>query len=161
MNPYRSTKVTCAICGARTGYHANWFLVFENQWLDRIRILSWHPCLATQKGVLCVCGKQHLKELIIHWLTEPDVRVWPEAPAFDLPLLEDRIGPEVAQPLCGRVVGELAIHREGRSRSWGGSQQMLDAILNALIGEPRRVRAAGDYSLPSLPADYIAEVALQ
>ena len=39
----------CSVCGLDTFRHAGWFLVFENRWLDCLKILSWHFALASQK----------------------------------------------------------------------------------------------------------------
>jgi hypothetical protein len=43
----------------------------------------------------------------------------------------------------GRLVGELAVHRESISRVWSGSAEALESILDALIaiGAENRPRA--------------------
>jgi hypothetical protein len=45
----------------------------------------------------------------------------------------------------GRLVGELAVHRESFSRGWSGSAEALECILDALIpiGAENSPRAPG------------------
>jgi hypothetical protein len=127
-------RSACSVCGLDTFRHTGWFLVIENRWLDRLKILSWHSSLATQKDMKSVCCRQHLKTLIAHWLTQASLRL---PPARDLPLpigsdpnLTDvDLGPHA----IGRLVGELAVHRESFSRVWSGSPETLECILDALI----------------------------
>jgi hypothetical protein len=127
-------RSACSVCGLDTFRHTGWFLVIENRWLDRLKILSWHSSLATQKDMKSVCCRQHLKTLIAHWLTQASLRL---PPARDLPLpigsdpnLTDvDLGPHA----IGRMVGELAVHRESFSRVWSGSPETLECILDALI----------------------------
>src|SRR6266849_3389980 len=58
----------CSVCGLDTLRHSGWFLVVENRWLDRLKILSWHSALASQKDVKSVCCRQHLKTRLALWL---------------------------------------------------------------------------------------------
>jgi hypothetical protein len=37
----------CCVCGLDMLRRSGWFLVIENRWLDRLKILSWHSTLAT------------------------------------------------------------------------------------------------------------------
>ncbi len=106
----------------------------ENRWLDRLKILSWHSSLATQKDMKSVCCRQHLKTLIAHWLTQASLRLppahYPPLPIGSDPTLTDfDLGPHSV----GRLVGELAVHRESFSRVWSGSPAALECILDALI----------------------------
>ena len=124
----------CCICGLDTFRHTGWFLVIENRWLDRLKILSWHSSLASQKDMKSVCSRQHLKALIAHWLTQASLRLpaieAPPMPIGSDPSLADvNLGPESV----GRLVGELAVHRESFSRVWSGSPAALECILDALI----------------------------
>jgi hypothetical protein len=108
--------------------------VVENRWLDRLKILSWHPTLATQKDTKSVCCQQHLKALIAHWLTRASLRVSP-AQTLPLPMGSDPsvLDLDLGQHAVGRLLGELAVHRESFSRVWSGSPESLECILNALI----------------------------
>ncbi len=126
---------SCSVCGLDTFRHKGWFLVIENRWLDRLKILSWHPSLAREKDIKSVCCRQHLKTLIVHWLTQASLRVAPTHALPPIPIGSDsgladiELGPDA----LGRVVGELAVHRESFSRVWAGSPQSLEYILDALI----------------------------
>jgi hypothetical protein len=124
----------CSVCGLDTLRHAGWFLVVENRWFDRLKILSWHSSLAAQKDMKSVCCGQHLKTLIAHWLTQASLRLppahYPPLPIGSDPTLADfDLGPHA----IGRLVGELAVHRESFSRVWSGSAAALKCILDALI----------------------------
>lgn len=124
----------CSVCGLDTFRHNGWFLVVENRWLDRLKILSWHSSLASQKDMKSVCCRAHLKTLITHWLTQASLRLPPSdhtpVPIGSDPSLPDSdLGPGV----LGRVVGELAVYRESFSRVWSGSPEALECILDALI----------------------------
>jgi hypothetical protein len=124
----------CSVCGLDTFRHKGWFLVVENRWLDRLKILSWHSALATQPDMKSVCSREHLKALIAHWLTQASLRLPPShyapmAISSDPSLTDIDLGPEAV----GRLVGELAVHRESFSRVWSGSPAALEYILDALI----------------------------
>ena len=66
----------CAVCGREAGDGSGWFLVVENSWLDRLKILHWHPTLAEQGGMRSVCCKLHLKSAThsLADLCEPAIR---------------------------------------------------------------------------------------
>jgi hypothetical protein len=124
----------CCICGLDTLRRTGWFLVIENRWLDRLKILSWHSTLATQEDMKSVCCRQHLKALIAHWLTQASLRLpparHPPLPVGSDPTLTDML-PDPQS--VGHLVGELAVHRESFSRVWSGSPAALEGILDALI----------------------------
>jgi hypothetical protein len=42
MNYAITKRFPCSACGLDTIRHAGWFLVVENRWLDRLKILPWH-----------------------------------------------------------------------------------------------------------------------
>ena len=134
INSPNTKRTACSVCGLDTFRHKGWFLVVENRWLDRLKILSWHSSLATQKDMKSVCCREHLKTLIAHWLTQASLRLPPSRytplPIGSDPSLTDiDLGPDAV----GRVVGELAVHRESFSRVWSGSAAALEYILDALI----------------------------
>lgn len=142
-NPIRKS-CPCLVCGRDSFRHTGWFLVIENRWLDRLKILSWHPSLAKHKDVHSVCCRRHLKTLIAHWLTEASLHLPPEnrlpMPIGSDPALTDvDLGPQSV----GRLIGELAVHREAFSSGWSGSPAALECILDALVtpGEENEPRA--------------------
>jgi hypothetical protein len=125
----------CAVCGREASDGSGWFLVVEDSWLDRLKILHWHPILAEQEEMQGVCSKLHLKTLLTHWLNNANLQ-FAASEAFRLPAASNG-GMTLA---CFRaasattVVGELAVYRESLSRVWTGSQQALECILDALLG---------------------------
>ena len=135
MKTCSTRSLPCAVCGVQSDQHARWFLVVENAWLDRIKILSWHPALAEQKAMKSVCGKRHLKILITHWLTFANLRfVASRTPEFAIPAEEDAIDCQPELRLGGLLVRELAVHRESLSRLWSGSSEERETIFEVLIG---------------------------
>jgi len=137
-------RTPCSVCGLDTFRHTGWFLVAENRWLDRLKILSWHPLLARQKDVQSVCCRQHLRTLIAYWLTQASLRLPPShrlaRPQASDPTLSDV---DFGSRSVGQLVGELAVHRESFSHVWSGSPAALECILDALvtIGAENKPRA--------------------
>jgi hypothetical protein len=127
-------RAPCSVCGLDTFRHTGWFLVVENRWFDRLKILSWHPTLASQKDMKSVCCKQHLKALIAHWLTQASLRLSPSR-CPPLPIGSDPAPTDIdfGPHSVGRLVGELSVHRDSFSRVWSGSAANLESILDALI----------------------------
>jgi len=136
MDPYPAKRrFPCAVCGCESHLRSGWFLVAENSWLDRLKVLSWHPVLAEQTAMLSVCGKRHLKTVITQWLTEANLPGSPSTePTWAIPS-ENAPPEDEAHPVAaGKLVGELAVQRESRSNLWTGSPEALECILDALIG---------------------------
>lgn len=157
MNPDRTIQVTCIVCGEHSNYHASWFLVVENHWLDRIKILSWHPFLATQDGVVSVCGRQHLRNLITHWLSEANLSVRQSiGHAHDA-----RRQPDLASMFPDRLVGELSVHRESLSHAWTGSPETLESILNALTGPVEIRQRTAEYPFRPVCMDSAVQAVAQ
>jgi hypothetical protein len=124
----------CTICGEPRSGKQRRFLIAEDRWQDKLRILHWEERLATHPGIHAACGPAHLEELVIHWMTtgsldHPFARLVPgrsptrqaRGPAkLDLSISE------------GRLIGELAVHRESMQRVLSESPQSLQTILDAL-----------------------------
>ena len=134
MDYLLTKRAPCTVCGLDTFRRTGWFLVIENRWLDRLRILTWHPALATQKNMKNVCCREHLKTLISHWMYQANLRL-PPACSSPMPLGSDAsaAGMDLGPNAVGRLIGELAVHRESFSREWSGSAAALESILDALI----------------------------
>jgi hypothetical protein len=58
----------CAVCGEEDVRPVNWYLLAENSWMNRVKILLWSDALACQPGVLPVCCAEHVQELVAHWM---------------------------------------------------------------------------------------------
>src|ERR1039458_9397372 len=137
ISPQRSP---CSVCGLDTFRRTGWFLVVENRWLDRVKILSWHSSLATQKDMKSVCCRQHLKTLLGHWLTQASLHLppahHPPLPFGSDPTLADL---DLDPYSVGRLLGELSVHRESFSRGWSGSparKSSAPSATSALVPMP-------------------------
>jgi hypothetical protein len=143
MNYAITTKRSpCSVCGLDTFRRTGWFLVVENRWLDRVKILSWHSSLATQKDMKSVCCRQHLKTLLGHWLTQASLHL---PPAHHPPL------PFGSDPTLADF--DFDPHF---SRGWSGSPAALECILDALVtsggeNEPHAIEFQSPLFEPSKP----------
>jgi hypothetical protein len=160
MDRLPPTRLLCAVCGIETNQHARWFLVVENRWLDRLRILSWHPVLAAQADMMGVCGRQHLKTLITHWLTEANLEVQAGSDRVVPITSESQTQTELGPLALGWLVGELAVHRETFSPAWTGSPETLECILNALIDDVEPRTPDMNLSVFDVSSDYYREIAV-
>jgi hypothetical protein len=138
MNYAVTKHLPCSVCGQVTLRHGGWFLVVENRWFDRIKILTWHSSLAAKAGVKSACCREHLKALVTHWLDHARLDLLPDAQNHAFPITSDAARPEIDLGLAsaGCLVGELFVHRETFSRIWTGSAASLECILEALIPAP-------------------------
>ena len=127
--------LTCTICGEQTSGKQRRFLIVEDRWQDKLKILHWDDRLATQKGIHGACGPAHLEELVVHWMTtasldHPFARLTPRrGPARHAPTLEK----DDLAISGGRLIGELSVHRESMQRVLSESPQSLQTILDALL----------------------------
>jgi len=134
-------RPACSVCGRDTLRRDGWFLVVENRWLDRLKILTWHPSLACQQGFKSACGREHLKILIGFWLDQASLGLVPRAGEF-MPITSNT-GPDNAElgpDAYGKLIGELSVFRETFSRVWTGSPATLEAIVDALIPDEYAAR---------------------
>ncbi len=93
---------------------------------------------------------------MLHWLMQANLDLRPGNREI-LPLPEEHF--EITEPrMAGRLLGELAVHRDPRSQRWTGSAQMFECIVSAITGRESKPRAA-DYSLASFPVEPTEEVA--
>jgi hypothetical protein len=174
MDPYSTIRYTCVVCGKHSDEHAHWLLVIENSWLDRIRVHSWHPVLADQEEMRCVCSWRHLEFLVTHWLTYANLQFQKARNLrFAFAHHEDVPGEQAVLPPPGELVGELTVHRESLSRLWTGSPEARESIFDALNGGVRARETphaeASDDALaaaqlargPASTGKYFREIALQ
>lgn len=131
-------SLCCAICGEPRSEEDGWFLLTENRWTDRIRVLAFNPVLATQEGVVCSCSRAHVRELVIHWmitgrLDYPFALVPAEKPRRVRSFTACETGPIEVDTRGSQIVGELAVHRESLTRVLQENPQSLSGVLEALI----------------------------
>jgi hypothetical protein len=135
----------CAICGENRLAGDVWFLLTENRWEDKLKVLRWNDRLAAQGGIQRACSVAHVEELVVHWMTTgsldyPFARVGFSAgatPRFNR--LRER--DDGVDSSCVQQIGELAVHRESMERILVESPQSLRTILDALLGALRRESA--------------------
>ena len=127
----------CTICGEEPRAVPNrWFLVTENRWEDKLRILLWNDLLATRTGMHRACGAAHVQELVIHWMATG---------SLDYPFARDGLArhpsrrwsdiwaPRADVDTRGvPAVGELTVHRESMRRMLTENPAVLKSILDAL-----------------------------
>ena len=132
-------RLSCVVCGIETKRHTGWFLVMDNCWLDRVKVLSWHPVLAQTGKMRSVCGKTHLKILLTHWLNHANLQLMANGEAPPPMTLDTALaGSAHATLALGKVLGELAVERDPLSPVWTGSPEAMECILDALIGETEK-----------------------
>jgi hypothetical protein len=135
-------KHLCAICGDEKSAGGLWFLLAENRWEDKLKILQWDSQLARQDGIRRACSAAHVQELVVHWMitgslnypfarvSSDDKTVLPCDGAWPISVDVDT---HVA-----RQIGELAIHRDSVKRVLSESPQYLKTILDALVAALQR-----------------------
>jgi hypothetical protein len=128
-----SQPFACVVCGEEHLRPQHWFLLTENQWLNRVKILLWSDSLACQPGVLPVCCPEHVQELVAHWMATGSLNY----PFAKVPgkrgTHRNTPVPWEADTRKGTVVGELAVHRESLVRLLDENPQALTGMLDALM----------------------------
>src|SRR5213080_1003075 len=134
----KSRVYTCVICGEEKPDHDSWFLLAENQWEDKLKVLQWNKQLA-KSGALA-CSPAHVEELVIHWMTTGSLD-YPFARTSTRPRWRPR---QPWRASCDldmigvRQIGELAVDRESIERVLSDSPQSLQTILDALMDALRQ-----------------------
>src|SRR5438132_12456454 len=111
------TVMVCTICEQERVGLDGWFMLTENEWLDRLKVLAWNDTLAIQEDVHCLCCVAHVQESLAHWMATDSL----EYPFARLPFAKKRSRRRRAAPLSGQsrafdspageVTGELAVDR--------------------------------------------------
>jgi hypothetical protein len=130
--------VFCTICLTTRKEKQEWFLLVENCWTDRLKILGWQEELASESACHAACCVAHVQLLVVHWMTTgtlayPFARTESCADSLTSPhpihLSALREEPDTRD---AEVLGELAVHRESIDRILVESPASLGAILSAL-----------------------------
>jgi hypothetical protein len=135
----------CAICRQEHSDLDGWFLVTENQWTDRVKVLSWNDFLVSQPGVHAACCAAHVQQLVVHWMATGSLE-YPFAQSRqrrEHPLRAryktSTVAEQEPDTQGSRVLGELAVHRESLERILVENPESLAGILKALLsalGDP-------------------------
>ena len=121
----------CTICG-REKTRPGWFLIAENRWEDRLRILQWDDHVAWANGVHEACSVAHALELVVHWMRTNSL----DYPFERTPPLSGskqtmrKYDPDVSG---ARQLGELYVHRESIGRILDENPNLLTVILEELL----------------------------
>jgi hypothetical protein len=126
---------TCSICGEASAPTGRWFLVAENSWEDKLKILEWSERLAWNGGVHQACSVGHVQQLVVHWMTTG---------SLDYPFAQLRKVGRAARlrnhghgisefEHSARPIGELSVHRESMQRVLSENPHSLKTILDALL----------------------------
>lgn len=131
----------CTICGEQKPAVQVWFLVAENHWEDKLKVLAWQEELAGRRGVYAACCAGHVEELVVHWMTTGSL----DYPFATVGAVREqrRIGsplPSINEPDTqgARQIGELSVDRESVRRALKQDPQALQVILDELYGALER-----------------------
>lgn len=142
-------RFLCTICGECKRDDNGWFLLVEDAWLDRLKVLRWNSTLASQQQVHCLCSASHLRELVAHWMATGSL----EYPFALVPTASEKVmirgagkakvKPSHLEISSSGLIGELAVHRESLNRALSEHPQCLSTILEALLValDPGRVQS--------------------
>ena len=130
--------VFCTICLTTRKRNEEWFLLVENRWTDRLKILGWHDELASHPASHAACCTSHVQLLVVHWMTTASLnypfartQACPDSPEI-LPPVHLSSMKEEPDITGAEVLEELAVHRESIDRILVESPTSLAGILSAL-----------------------------
>jgi hypothetical protein len=151
----KTVTVTCEICGEQGLGEDGWFVLMENRWTDRLKILAWNEALAWADGAHLACGAAHVQQLVVHWMTMGSLEYpFAESPRTST-IGTDRRAREIRKTEADfgglHVIGELAVHRESLERILQERPESLAAILEALTSaltskEDRQIKTEEDFA---------------
>lgn len=138
--------VFCTICWRTREKNDEWFLLVENRWTDRLKILTWHDELACSPEFYAACCAAHAQLLVIHWMTTATLD-YPFAAQACVDSLTSSAGlvqlstiKEEPDTSGAETLGELAVHRESIDKILVESPSSLGSVLSALKAAfPERV----------------------
>ena len=126
----------CSVCGQVAFLHDGWFLLSQDRWFDRLRILSWNFSLASGRDIKSACCRDHLRILVAHWLEQASLRL-PQSHILTAPTATPSRPNNLRESRsAGHFLAELSVCRDSRSRNWTGSPAALEYILEALAPQP-------------------------
>ncbi len=138
------TVMVCTICEQERVGVDGWFMLTENEWLDRLKVLAWNDTLAVREDVHCLCCVAHVQELVAHWMATDSL----EYPFARLPFTRKRARRRRAAPLtgqsrafdspAGQVIGELAVDRESLRWVLRENPYSLITIMEPLLSALRQ-----------------------
>jgi hypothetical protein len=129
----------CRICQAERRDGENWFLLIDNDWEDRLKILLWCDELEIPHQVYAACSPSHVQKLAAHWMATGSLEYPFGRTAARLDhrfsaFRESRPPNTRYGDLSGiEELGELAVDRDSLHRLLLESPDSLVPVLDALI----------------------------
>ena len=151
-------SASCAICSQPFRTNQRWFLLVENRWTDRLRILRWDERLATTAELYPACGVEHVQQLVVHWMTTGSLN-YPfactdpppaESSASKSGALRSHTQPDAAEV---EILGELAVDRNSMPRILVDNPESLGSVLSAITQALTGPESANDISLKECKED--------
>ncbi len=147
------TTHSCSVCGQNTSAGQPRFLLAENVWEDKLKILQWDEQLAREYGVRRACSAAHVRDLVVAWmatgtLSHPFAKnTAPQTPRHASGTT--RSARREVDTSKGRQIGELSVDRESVHQILLEQPKslkcILDAITVSLQQESRMEAAAGQW----------------
>jgi hypothetical protein len=148
----------CRICQAERRDGGNWFLLMDNDWEDRLKIVVWCESLAARDETYAACSLSHVQKLVAHWMATgsldyPFARVIARLPRT----FRSLGGVGSAKSGCGDLgniqeLGELAVDRDTMHRVFLENPDSLVPVLDALM-RVLHANSAGELAGFSLAVD--------
>lgn len=154
--------VYCSFCLTPRKWDEEWFLLVENRWTDRLKILSWNDELAANPETHAACSAAHVQLLVIHWMTTgtlnyPFARLEAQADTSEeprsVPVFSMKDEPDISRT---KVLAELAVHRDSIDRILVEGPTSLAGLIAALkdalpghvdVSEVTEPESCGEYVL--------------
>jgi hypothetical protein len=132
----KTANAVCSICGEVRENPEGWFILVENRWTDRLKILSWNETLARIEGARSACSAPHVQQMVVHWMTmgslDSPFADTADTHRFKAVFRLKVINQAETDVTSSRVLGELAVHRESLLSILRDNPESLAAILEAL-----------------------------
>ena len=148
----------CRICQAERRQGEDWFLLIDNDWEDRLKIVVWCEALAARDETYAACSPSHVQRLVAHWMATgsldyPFARVIPRS-ARTFTSLEELHSPSNGCRDVGSIqeLGELAVDRDTLHRLFLENPDSLVPVLDALMSA-LHTNVAGELAGFSLAVD--------
>lgn len=146
--------LACAVCRDwNVGQH-NWFLLAQDQWLDRLRVFAWDRTVAQQAGVYCACTPQHVQEMVARWMVTARLVPVSRQSATCLAEGEEARFEGSMRPVTANLdglslLGELSVDRQSLARVLNEDPQLLISTLESLVKALQGERGAQAHRPPT------------
>ena len=127
------TRHTCAICGNPRLARQTWFLVTQDCGLDQLQVWKGDVAFAQNSRADSVCGRRHLRELILHWMTTGCLH-YPFAADLRMTTIPNSTPQSgVAQEVSSQQLAEITVERDSIRRVLAENPFSLNVIFEELM----------------------------